>query len=727
MTGRRLDRATWVVLLASVSVACALSLAAEPAAAALALLPAVAAGAVLVSRPTDTVPLARLAWGAMAVGLVAVVVAILAAVLDEAAVVGAARFIALAAGVSWLVLLLAGRAVLAGHPHVSLDLAAAVVASAAVVALVRDTTGVVALAVLCVLLGAVVPVTGSRTDRQLLYVLAAAAAGSVAAGSLAVSEERISANGIDDVRVVVSFASIIGTGSLLALLSLAARMPASRVVDDRAVGDLSFRRMLLSSAAAVVAVAVLAAGTAPADRVAMAVAVLALVLWGVRAWFAAREEVAVAVARRQAETDDLTGLPNRRGFTRRCARELRGTERVVVLLLDLDGFKLVNDSLGHPVGDDLLRHVAHLLSRRAAAEGFRVARLGGDEFVVWGSDVTAAEAQWFADGLLQELAEPVELAGVHVRTMASIGIAAGPEHGTGVVELLRRADLAMYAAKEDSRGRTLAGGTSTATGESPLLMADELAEALAGHEEHGRLVVRYQPIVALRDSRLLGVEALSRWQHPVRGEQTPSSFLSLASTTGLLSRLTDHVLSQVVRDLAGWQGAGVAAVPVSVNLSPADIADPQLVQRVLGPLEGLRLDRGQVVVEVSEDTVMVDATDAVRVLRLLRDGGVGVALDDFGTGRSSLAYLRTLPLTSLKLDRSLLVGLEEERERRFLRAIAGLAHALCLPVVAEGVEEQAWVQRLLELGFDAGQGYALGGPMTADELRDLLSVRRPVR
>ncbi len=475
---------------------------------------------------------------------------------------------------------------------------------------------------------------------------------------------------------------------------------------------------------ALLAVGVVAAGTPERDGPAMALAAGCLVAWGLRSWRHAQAAIALAVARRRAETDDLTQLPNRRGFTRRCDLVLAQSGRVAVLLLDLDGFKLVNDSLGHPAGDELLQRVAALLDQVAQDGGGEVARLGGDEFVLLLPEAGEQRAAAMATATIEALREPVPLAGIHVRTGASIGIAVAPDHGGSVVELLRRADLAMYEAKRGSWDRPVTTGARHEGAGSQLHVADQLADVLAGGTRHGRLALTYQPVVDLADGRPLSVEALVRWDHPERGALPPSAFISLAATTGLMTSLTDTVLRTATSDLATWRERYGVGVTVAVNLAPADLADTGIVDRLLGALRWAGVPPTALVVEVSEDTVMADTADAVAVLSHLHRHGVGVALDDFGTGRSSLAYLRALPLTSLKLDRSFLDEGTGGGAARFLRATVELAHALSLPVVAEGVERGRWLDELLELGFDAGQGYAVSSGLSASELPEWLTSWR---
>jgi diguanylate cyclase (GGDEF)-like protein len=435
------------------------------------------------------------------------------------------------------------------------------------------------------------------------------------------------------------------------------------------------------------------------------------------------EELRVSAVRdrHQATHDALTGLPNwellRDRLEQGLAAATRSEREIALLLIDLDRFKEINDSLGHTYGDKLLCQVGPRL-QSVLREGDTVARLGGDEFAVLLPSVDGvAEAQAVAERLRLSLHRPFDVDGVALDVEASIGIVLSPEHGTDTEELLRNADIAMYAAKELKAGAVVFEADQHVTAPWRLTLLGDLRRALEGTDE---LFLNYQPKYTLDGERIEGVEALLRWQHPTEGLIPPGDFIPVAEGTSIILRLTERVLNLSLAQMRGWLDAG-HAVPVAVNLSTRcllDAALPEMVQRLLAqyrvPAELLRL-------EVTESAVMGDAARCMEVLQRLHDLGVRLSIDDFGTGYSSMAYLRRLPVDELKIDRSFVLGMTTTPQDAVLvRTAIDLGHNLGLTVVAEGVEGAEQVHALRELGCDIAQGYHYARPMLGEAFGELL-------
>jgi diguanylate cyclase (GGDEF)-like protein/PAS domain S-box-containing protein len=428
--------------------------------------------------------------------------------------------------------------------------------------------------------------------------------------------------------------------------------------------------------------------------------------------------------RHQAFHDVLTGLANRSLFLDRLghalARADRGGRPTAVLYLDLDDFKAVNDRLGHAEGDRLLVAVAERLRAASRAED-TVARLGGDEFAIVVEETAPTEAGQAAARILEALTPPFDLGDRLIVTRASIGIAIQSADGDGA-ELLRRADIAMYAAKAR-------GGDRYVTYEPQLYDATvarmELKADLRGALERGELHVAYQPIVELETTSIVGSEALMRWDHPRHGAVQPIEFIPLAEENGLILELGRWILETACRQTRAWQDVtGQGDLTISVNLSGRQIADPSLVADVGRILSETGLRPGSLTLEITESVLVQDVDTTVGALTGLKALGVRLAIDDFGTGYSSLSYLRQFPIDILKIDRSFIASLDgSDDSTALVRSILNLSSTLRLETVAEGIEASGQREALQGLGARRGQGYLFARPMRPDDLGDLLARR----
>ena len=472
--------------------------------------------------------------------------------------------------------------------------------------------------------------------------------------------------------------------------------------------------------AGVVSVAVLCvASRVHLPLLAIVLAALTLLSAGARRQLAFRQLHRLADLRRQATTDDLTGLPNRRALYAGVNSMLDGPAQPrALLLLDLDRFKEVNDSLGHHVGDQLLILAAHRL-RDELREGDLLARLGGDEFAVLLADADEAQARAVAVKLRAALGTPFTLDSITLHTAVSIGIALSPEHGSDLGLLLRRADMAMYKAKHAREGFRVYSGTDDVHGQERMRTIQELRKALV----EDQLLLHYQPKVDLQTGDIRGVEALVRWDHPTRGLLYPVHFLDLIEDCGLMHQMTKHVLERALDQAREWQVRG-RPLGVAVNLSASSLLDAELPDYVAGQLASRGLAPGALQLEITEETLMSDRDQARLILSRLRDYGVEIAVDDFGTGYSSLAYLRELPIDELKLDRSFVFPMADDaRAAALVASTISLAHSLGLRMVAEGVEDQVAYAELSRYGCDQVQGFYISRPMPAAELDHWLAQR----
>jgi len=441
-----------------------------------------------------------------------------------------------------------------------------------------------------------------------------------------------------------------------------------------------------------------------------------------------REVLQLPEVRRQAVTDELTGLVNRRGFTAQAEALVRSeaagsatpTGPVALLLLDLDQFKEVNDSLGHHAGDLLLSAIGQRLSSTCRTDQDLLARLGGDEFAILLPDTGVDGAEHAARRIRTTLTDPFMLDGVRVEASISIGIAVAPQHGTTLSLLMRRADIAMYRAKATRGGHAVYDpDRRDDDSEDRLHRVAELRAAL----DSGQITVHYQPKVDLATGVVTDVEALARWDHPTRGLLSPSAFLGLADEYGLMPALTAAVLDQALAQAAIWR-ADRRELTVAVNLPPAAVVDTALPDRIIRLLARHHLPPTALTLEITEESLLDDRVRARDVLARLRHAGVKIAIDDYGRGYSSLAYLRELPVDELKLDRSFIDPMVEDgRAAAIVRSTVELAHALGLRIVAEGVEHPTAAEELSTYGCDAAQGFLYSHALPPAELARWLDTR----
>jgi diguanylate cyclase (GGDEF)-like protein len=434
-----------------------------------------------------------------------------------------------------------------------------------------------------------------------------------------------------------------------------------------------------------------------------------------------REMVVLADVKHQASTDELTDLPNRRMFMRRLERALEAGRltgvTVSVLMLDLNNFKQLNDTLGHDAGDELLRLIGPRLSA-CLTSADTVARLGGDEFAILIDRPVSADT--LAAELLGCVRAPFLVQGLALRLTASLGIASFPEHATDPRELLKRADVAMYLAKASRRGWEIYAPERDTNSREALLLANDLASAL----ERGGIVAHFQPIADAASREVVGAEALVRWRRPDGSLIPPHEFISAAEHAGLSRPLTRRMLMLALEQVAGWRGAG-HELYVAINATVADLLDANFPDEIAAALDLHGVPPSALVVEVTESSILADPDRIELVLAGLRAVGVGLALDDFGTGYSSLAHLRTLTVDQVKIDRSFVRTMCAERaDAAIVQATVGLAHQLGLRVVAEGVEDEQTWQALAELGCERVQGYVLGRPMAPAEFQRLIGPAR---
>ncbi len=414
-----------------------------------------------------------------------------------------------------------------------------------------------------------------------------------------------------------------------------------------------------------------------------------------------------------AWTDELTGLLNRRSFVEQLDRRLRQERPFAVLFMDLDRFKEINDTLGHEAGDELLAEIGNRISR-ALGPTVDIARFGGDEFCVLVPDIAGTRhAVRCGERILDTLKEPVEVARIATFVTASIGVALS-DKGSTSAQLLSDADAAMYAAKRSGRlGISVFDEKLRDRATERLRIANELPRAI-----RDELVVHYQPVVAVADGSVTGFEALVRWQHPVHGLVPPTDFIDVAEDTGLIVPLGAHVLETACRQLGTWIRGGQVPdhTTIAVNLSPRQLSDASLSTTIADALVTAGLDATNLTLEITESALMSEGGDIDAVVKELRSTGVRFSVDDFGTGYSSLTYLKRFPVDALKIDRTFVSGMPDDADDVVIvDAVVGLANALGLNCVAEGVEEDQQMNYLESIGCSHAQGYLIAKPMSAED------------
>lgn len=441
---------------------------------------------------------------------------------------------------------------------------------------------------------------------------------------------------------------------------------------------------------------------------------------------ALEREKARSRIRQLAFYDGLTGLPNRSLLQARAEQVLasasRNHERVAVLFVDLDRFKQVNDSMGHPVGDDLLCTVAErikLVLRNSDTAG----RLSGDEFVIVLPECGSEQVSHVIERLQEQLSAPMTLADTSMVISASIGVAMFPDDGRDMETLLHRADMAMYQAKSGGRGRvSFFSSEMNRLAQERLALEKALREAL--QNELGCLHLHYQPQVDLKTGNLYGVEALARWTHPTLGMISPARFIPLAEECGLISDLGRWAVKEACRQLAQWRAQGLNVPAVAVNLSPSSFHNLDLPRMISATLDSHALQPKDLTLELTESILLDTNPSTMQTIHAVHASGVRLSMDDFGTGYSSLSYLRRLPVSELKLDRSFVSDLEHDEAAQALsRAILGIGQSLHLTVVAEGVETPVQHVMLRDQGYPVAQGYLFAKPMAPQDLAQWLQVR----
>jgi diguanylate cyclase (GGDEF)-like protein len=487
------------------------------------------------------------------------------------------------------------------------------------------------------------------------------------------------------------------------VVSIAQRTSVVRGVRDELVSQAAVDGLLLGLAPVVVVVAVHNLGLIPF-----------LLLPVAAIYMSARASLEKEL---QALHDALTGLPNRILFRDRATEGMAGVRpdegpMSAVLLIDLDRFKEINDTLGHHIGDLLLKEVGPRV-RGAVRSDDVVARFGGDEFAIFIRDVESPEvALKIAGQVRAALSEPYVVEDLQLHVEGSIGIALAPDHGTDIDTLLQRADVAMYMAKETHSGSRLYTPDNDPNSRRRLTLLSDLRAAIENHD----LILHYQPKADFRTGRISDVEALVRWVHPELGLVPPNDFIPLAERSGLIAPLTEYVMKEAIGRVAEWRTRGIE-LRVAVNLSVRSLMDLELPHRVAAMLDAADVPASYLSLEITESTVMADPVRAMRVLHPLADMGVRLSIDDFGTGYSSLAYLRQLPISELKIDRSFISAMTtSENDAVIVRSTVEMAKNLGLETVAEGVETPEEEAALERLGCDYLQGYLLSRPLPADEL-----------
>ncbi|HED16811.1 MAG TPA: EAL domain-containing protein [Gammaproteobacteria bacterium] len=413
--------------------------------------------------------------------------------------------------------------------------------------------------------------------------------------------------------------------------------------------------------------------------------------------------------------DNLTGLPNRRLLTDRLEQLLRQSQRskepFALLLIDLDRFKEINDTLGHPFGDEILKRVSSRLLKSIREED-SIARLGGDEFAVLLPQTDLQGSELCVNRIMHSMNAPFRINDVSTESKASIGIALYPEHGESADVLMQYADVAMYQAKKAQSGYAVYDNSQNTYSVRRLQLMNDLRDAVEKNEIH----VHYQPMIDNATQQVTGVETLARWQHPVLGNITPDEFITMAEQTGQIRLLTMQVLEQALKDCSAWEKLGYH-LGVSINLSTYCLQDLSLPEEINSIIQRYDVDVADVELEITEGALMHDLSRAGKILDQLGNMGLQLAIDDFGTGFSSLNYLKNLPVATLKIDKSFILDMcDSESDNAIVKTIIELGHNLGCRVVAEGIENQRTLDSLKLLNVDTMQGFFYSKPLPADRL-----------
>lgn len=435
---------------------------------------------------------------------------------------------------------------------------------------------------------------------------------------------------------------------------------------------------------------------------------------------------AEATIKQMAYYDTLTALPNRALLHDRLQQAIPAAadenKSVGLLLLDLDRFREINDTLGHPRGDALLQQIGPRL-HAVLQPSDTIARLGGDEFAVMLPRIDSEQAALAAGRLLKALEKPFLIEGIPIVIEASIGMALSPEHGENPDSLIQHADIAMYVAKENKKGVALYSSKVDKHSPRRLALLGELRDAI----ENNHLFLVYQPKIHLWTRRVIGVEALVRWQHPQYGVIPPDQFITIAEHSGLIQPLTLWVVKTALAQCKIWQREGKAP-NVAVNLSARNLEDPELPDQIAGLLEASGVGSASLNLEITESALMVNPTQAMEILTRLNDMAIQLSIDDFGTGYSSLGYLKKLPVHQIKIDKSFVKEMAtDEEDAIIVRSTIELTHNLGLKVVAEGVESEEVLEKLAALDCDAAQGYHISRPLPPSELNAWFTETAPAK
>ena len=427
-----------------------------------------------------------------------------------------------------------------------------------------------------------------------------------------------------------------------------------------------------------------------------------------------------ALERHHALHDDLTNLPNRALLYERIEQAVinakRSSHEFSILIMDLDQFKEINDTLGHLCGDRLLQQVAPCL-KQAVRESDTVARLGGDEFAVLLPNTGIEGARLLSQKMLDALETPFIIEGHHLKVGISIGIAVFPEHGLDSETLLQRADVAMYIAKRGKHGYSTYNAEEDQYTLNRLTLIGKLHDAM--HDE--QLQLYYQPIVNIHTKKIWGVEALTRWPHPEFGFISPTDFIPLAEQSGSIRQLTQWVIKSAAQQLQQWRASGYT-MHMSINLSVKDIQDEHFASQVASALENSNIDTKFITLEITESSMMTDSERAHKTINQLHSTGISIAIDDFGTGFSSLSYLKQIPTQHIKIDKSFIMDmLEDDNDAIIVRSTIDLAHNMGRKVIAEGVNHQDILDLLEILRCDHAQGFHICPPVPANEFIDWLN------